>query len=163
MFKQESFLKVIKRFAKDNTFGSGIQMEITEGTLMENTQENITLLKELKDMNIALAIDDFGIGYSSLSYLKSFPIDKLKIDISFIQNIETELEDRLIIKSIISLAKNLKLKVVAEGVETQKQFTFLKRHQCDEIQGYFAYKPMDTQHYFELLQSRKPDPAVSIA
>ena len=118
-----------------------IELEITESLIMENAAHSIQVMKRLKDMGFALAIDDFGTGYSSLSYLKQFPIDTLKIDQAFIRNLEKDEHDKSIVSAIVDLAKHLKLKTVAEGVETEGQLAFLQELQCDYIQGFLFSKP----------------------
>jgi diguanylate cyclase (GGDEF)-like protein/PAS domain S-box-containing protein len=121
---------------------SNLELEITETAVMQDAEAAIALLKEMKDMGVRLAMDDFGTGYSSLSYLKQLPIDKLKIDQSFVRDIAHDPDDAAIVSTIISMARNLKLKVVAEGVETNGQLTFLNQHGCDEGQGYYFAKPV---------------------
>jgi len=102
----------------------------------------LSVLQELKAMGLKLAIDDFGTGYSSLSYLKQFPVSKLKIDRSFIRDVAGNSDDAAITTAIISMAKSLNLKVIAEGVENEAQMSFLRARQCDEIQGYYFSKPL---------------------
>jgi EAL domain-containing protein (putative c-di-GMP-specific phosphodiesterase class I) len=109
-------------------------------------------LHNLKKIGIKLSIDDFGTGYSSLSYLKRFPIDKLKIDQSFIRDITCDIGDEKIVRAIISLAQALNLTVIAEGVETQEQLSFLRSHQCDEMQGYWYSKPLPAADMAKLLK-----------
>jgi EAL domain-containing protein (putative c-di-GMP-specific phosphodiesterase class I) len=104
-------------------------------------------------MGVQLALDDFGTGYSSLSYLRRFPIDALKIDRSFVQEITSESNDAPIIRAVISMGTSIKLRVVAEGVETQEQLAFLQAHHCDEGQGYYFSPPVVAQQFAELLKS----------
>ena len=111
--------------------------------MMGNTDKVLRILSELKEMNIQLAVDDFGTGYSSLGYLRRFPIDRLKIDRSFIDDVPGSQHDATIAKAIISLAHNLNLNVIAEGVETRAQLGFLAANGCDEIQGYLLSRPLD--------------------
>ncbi len=118
-------------------------IELTESMLMDNTEETIQKLNEIKKMGILIAIDDFGTGYSSLSYLTRLPVDKLKIDRAFVAEITNLDNDSTIIKTIIAMAKNLNLKVVAEGAEAKAEIDFLKEADCDEIQGYYYSKPLD--------------------
>jgi EAL domain-containing protein (putative c-di-GMP-specific phosphodiesterase class I) len=127
---------------KENIDLKHIELELTESMLMDDVSKNIETMLKLKDLQIKLAIDDFGTGYSSLSYLKKFPIDRLKIDKMFIDGISTNEEDKIIVKTIISMSHNLGFKVIAEGVETKQQFDFLKTHGCDGIQGYYFSKPV---------------------
>lgn len=119
-----------------------IELEITEGIMMSNMDETIAKLKHLSDMGFVIAIDDFGTGYSSLSYLRKLPIDKLKIDQSFVRDLDTDKDSRDIIRCIMSLAKSLDLAVIAEGVETEANELFLKELGCDEGQGYLYSKPI---------------------
>lgn len=120
-----------------------LELEITESTVMRQTDATLAILKKLKDLGVSLAIDDFGTGYSSLAYLKRFPVDKLKIDKSFITDVPKSRDHNAIVTAIISLAHALSLRVVAEGVETEAQLEFLQGAGCDLIQGYLAGKPID--------------------
>jgi len=119
-----------------------LELELTESLLLSNADATFSVLQELKAMGLKLAIDDFGTGYSSFSYLKHFPIGKLKIDQSFIRDVAIGPDDAAITAAIISMARTLNLKVIAEGVETEAQMSFLRAHQCDEIQGYYFSKPL---------------------
>jgi len=119
-----------------------LELEITESVAMENPQATIDLLNQLRSLGIKLAIDDFGTGYSSLSYLKLLPFDRLKIDRSFVKDIESDANDAAICSATIALAHNLGLELVAEGVETEAQLNFLKEQKCDAAQGYFFSKPI---------------------
>ena len=121
---------------------SCLELEITESILMEHNETVVSALYELSKIGIRLAIDDFGTGYSSLSYLKRFPIQTLKIDRAFIKDIPYDPDDVAITLAIIALAKNMHLKVVAEGVETEQQLELLRQHECDELQGFYFGKPM---------------------
>ncbi len=124
-----------------------LELEITESIIMKRPEEVISILHQLKAMGVKLSIDDFGTGYSSLNYLRKFPIDLLKIDKAFIRDVATNKEDRLIVKGIIALAKSLNLEVLAEGVETIEQQTFLRDEGCDYIQGYYIGKPMKSSDF----------------
>ncbi|HET8706935.1 MAG TPA: EAL domain-containing protein, partial [Pseudomonadales bacterium] len=128
---------------------SMLEFEITESVLMHNLNQGIAILKDLKALGVGLAIDDFGIGYSSLNYLKRFPIDTLKIDRSFVMDIPQDKSDMEIAAAVIAMAHKLELKVVAEGVETEEQLKFLQENHCDLCQGYFFGKPMPLNYWFE--------------
>ena len=132
-----------------------LELEITESAVMENPQEAIKVLERLGRMGVTLAIDDFGTGYSSLAYLKLFPIDHLKIDRSFVADIEHDLNDRAIAFGTIALAHSLGLKVIAEGVETEDQLDLLRGNRCDEVQGYLLSKPMNSGTPFAFLHARQ--------
>jgi diguanylate cyclase (GGDEF)-like protein len=130
-----------------------LELELTEGMLIENIASTHETLKALKAMGVTLAIDDFGTGYSSLSYLKHFPLDRLKIDKSFVLEMaEKSGDSAAIVQAIIALAHSLKLTVIAEGVERQDQVEFLKQHCCDEMQGFFFSRPLTSVALEELLQ-----------
>ena len=121
---------------------SALSLEITEGIASKNVEQNVQMLQSLRSLGLSISIDDFGTGYSSLAYLKRFPLNTLKIDRSFIQDIESNEDDREITKAIIAMGQNLKLKVLAEGVENVKQLAILKSSGCDYIQGYYFSKPL---------------------
>lgn len=141
-FQHRHFLEQLRHAIHVNKADpSKIELEITESLIMENADQSIRIMKRLKDMGFALAIDDFGTGYSSLSYLKKFPIDTLKVDQTFVRNLESDENDQSIVRAIVDLAKHLNLKTVAEGVETEGQWHFLKSLECDYIQGYLFSKP----------------------
>lgn len=120
---------------------------------MRNDEHVITTLKELKSLGVHLSIDDFGTGYSSLSYLKRFPIDTLKIDRSFVNDITTNTDDAAIARAIIAMAHSLKLEVVAEGVETKAQLDFLQEHQCDMVQGYLYSPAVPADKFPEIINT----------
>ncbi|WP_324791549.1 putative bifunctional diguanylate cyclase/phosphodiesterase [Sulfuricurvum sp.] len=150
------FLATLDRIIQETECNpSLIELEITETSILENPEKMIALLEVIKAKGFHISIDDFGTGYSSLSYLKNLPIDKLKIDISFIRNITTEAKNQTIVKTIIALAKGLKMKVLAEGVETDEEFTFLHENDIDSIQGYDYYKPMPSADIKPLLLHNK--------
>ncbi|MCS3515959.1 EAL domain-containing response regulator [Pseudomonas grimontii] len=131
-----------------------LEVELTEGSLMENTQHTIASLQRLRAMGVKISIDDFGTGYSSLAYLRRFPIDTLKIDIAFIREVTSNPQDAAITRTIIELAHSLNLRVVAEGVETQAQLAFLKQAGCDQIQGYLFSRPLSAAALERLLLER---------
>ena len=128
-----------------------LELELTESTLLSNADVMFPMLEELRAMGLKLAIDDFGTGYSSLSYLKQLPVSKLKIDRSFIRDVAVDPDDAAITAAIISMAKALNLKVIAEGVENESQMSFLRAHQCDLIQGYYFSKPLTADEVAEKL------------
>ncbi|KAF0217439.1 MAG: PAS/PAC sensor-containing diguanylate [Geobacteraceae bacterium] len=130
-----------------------LELELTESSIMENIKETTKILYAIREMGISLAIDDFGTGYSSLSYLKRFPIHKLKIDRSFVRDIPANPDDMAITRAIIAMAQSLKLKVTAEGVETEEQLMFMSEHDCDELQGYFISRPVPVRELVDFLQS----------
>jgi predicted signal transduction protein with EAL and GGDEF domain/CheY-like chemotaxis protein len=141
-----------------------LELELTETALMSNAERTIQVLSALKELGIRVAIDDFGTGYSSLAYLQRFPIDKLKIDIAFVRDITTNPNDAAIALAIISMAHSLKLRVIAEGVETRPQLEYLRRNRCDEIQGYFFSRPLAAADMGALAESGRslpPDPNVA--
>jgi diguanylate cyclase (GGDEF)-like protein/PAS domain S-box-containing protein len=143
-FYQATLAKSIERILdKTGLPPQCLELEITESMMMGNTEKVLSILSELKEMGIQLAVDDFGTGYSSLGYLRRFPIDRLKIDRSFIDDVPSSQHDATITRAIISLAHNLGLGVIAEGVETRAQLDFLAQNGCDEIQGYLLSKPLD--------------------
>lgn len=130
-----------------------LEIELTESTLMRNAEEAVSMLNELHALGIGIAIDDFGTGYSSLSYLKRLPVDRLKIDRSFVADIGTSGDDETITAAIIALAHELRLQVIAEGVETSAQFAFLRERACDELQGYFFAPPLPGEEAAALLRA----------
>jgi EAL domain-containing protein (putative c-di-GMP-specific phosphodiesterase class I) len=131
-----------------------LELEITESIAMQNADYTIVILRELKDMGVQISLDDFGTGYSSLSYLKKFPIDSLKIDQSFIRDLQSDTNDAAIAHAVIVLAHSLKLKVIAEGVETREQERFLREHDCDRFQGYLFSNPVPAPVLETLLRQR---------
>lgn len=132
-----------------------LEIELTESLVMADVDRAIGILRELKALGVQLSIDDFGTGYSSLSYLKRFPIDVLKIDRSFVNDITIDPDDAAIVASIISLAHSLRLDVIAEGVETEEQLTYLREHNCDQIQGYFFSRPVTAEAFSVMLKDGK--------
>lgn len=151
-FKQNDLVKNIKGTLEDIGLDSKyIIFEITENTALEDLDHTIKILNQLKEMNIKIALDDFGTGYSSLNYLKKLPIDYLKLDKSFIKNVTTKSKDQAITKSLIDLAHEIGLEVVAEGIETEEQYQYLKEINCDVGQGYFFNKPVPTEEFERII------------
>ncbi len=132
-----------------------LEVELTESLVMSDVELAVGILKHLKSVGVQLSIDDFGTGYSSLAYLKRFPIDALKIDQSFVRDITNDQDDAAIVASIISLAHNLRLQVIAEGVETNEQIAFLRRQHCDEIQGFYFSPPVSSEAFEAMLREGK--------
>lgn len=130
-----------------------LELEITEGIMMTNTQSAVAFLDEMQKLGVQLAIDDFGTGFSSLSYLKKLPLNKLKIDQSFVRDIEADESDDAIVRSIIGLGHQFKLKVIAEGTETLAQLDFLRVNGCDEIQGYFYSRPLPADEFIKFVSA----------
>ncbi|MEF3311684.1 EAL domain-containing protein [Paenibacillus sp. GYB004] len=157
-FRQQNLPAVIARILRQAGLRPQyLELEITESVAMQNVNRNILMMRELKEMGVKISIDDFGTGYSSLSYLKKFPIDVLKVDRSFISGIHEDPDHAAIVNAIIVLAKTLKLKVTAEGVETEEQYIFLRQHHCDEAQGYLFGKPMPPDTFEEWVRLNTTD------
>jgi EAL domain-containing protein (putative c-di-GMP-specific phosphodiesterase class I) len=132
--------------------GMYLGLELTENVLMESVAEVKEIFQRLRKKGVSFIIDDFGTGYSNLHYLMHYPITKLKIDKTFIESLDKDSIEAPIIKAIISMAHNLKMKVIAEGVETEEQLKFLSENQCDEVQGFFFSKPIEANAYTQLLK-----------
>ncbi|MGB4073449.1 EAL domain-containing protein [Pseudomonas sp.] len=142
-FQRSNFVDSVRAVLhKHQLDASLLELEITEGVLLNHAERAIETLHQLKKLGVRIAIDDFGTGFSSLNYLKRLPIDKVKIDRSFVEEIISDQHDAAITQGIISMAHHLRLKVIAEGVETEPQFAFLKKSHCDLFQGYYFAKPM---------------------
>ncbi len=141
--------------AETNISAHSLGFEITEGIAMKNVDHNIRMLEQLKELGLNISIDDFGTGYSSLAYLKRFPLNTLKIDRSFIQDITHNTDDREITKAIIAMGQNLNLKVLAEGVETRAQLDILRNSGCDYIQGYYYSRPLPAREVLPYLQEQQ--------
>lgn len=145
---------IIATLGKNRMRPEELELEITESVLMENPDKAAGLLRDIRGLGVRIAIDDFGTGYSSLAYLKKFPVNTLKIDQAFITDIVRDNNDGAIVGSILSMAKNLNLKVVAEGVETLGQLDLLRKMGCDEIQGYYYSKPLPPEGLAEFLKKQ---------
>jgi EAL domain-containing protein (putative c-di-GMP-specific phosphodiesterase class I) len=149
-FKQEALATAVYDALRESGLDPRLlEMELTESLIMHDTEAAIRILLRLREIGVDISVDDFGTGHSSLSYLTRLPISALKIDQSFVQEIKgNDLRDEgIVAQAIISLARNLKLKVVGEGVETEAQFQFLKKYDCDEVQGYHFGRPMPAPEF----------------
>jgi diguanylate cyclase len=156
-FLHPDFLCKIERLLQQMPIDpASLELEITEGAVMEQTESAIALLHKLRGLGLKLSIDDFGTGYSSLAYLKRFPIDKLKIDQSFVRQLQPNSQDAAIVEAIIGLGHNLGIKVIAEGVETIEQRAWLKRLSCDEIQGYYYSRPLSDEYVLPFVLRQSP-------
>lgn len=151
-FQQSTFIPTVVEILKETKLEPAwLELELTEGSIMKDPEQAIEKLRELRMMGISIAIDDFGTGYSSLSYLKRFPIDTLKIDKSFVQDVCIDPDDASIVKAIVTLGHALDLKIVAEGVETQDQLEYLTLLGCDVLQGFLFSEPLGVNEFHELL------------
>jgi diguanylate cyclase (GGDEF)-like protein/PAS domain S-box-containing protein len=158
-FRQEGFCELIGRVLHEAGLAPQyLELELTESLLLANADVTLSVLRELKAMGVTLAIDDFGTGYSSFSYLRQFRVSKLKIDRSFIRDVAVKPDDAAITTAIISMARSLNLKVIAEGVENEAQMAFLRAHHCDEIQGYYFSKPLAVDKIADILRGNNPGP-----
>jgi EAL domain-containing protein (putative c-di-GMP-specific phosphodiesterase class I) len=157
-FRQEAFCGLVRKVLQETGLPPQyLELELTESLLLANAQLMLSVVKELRDMGVTLAIDDFGTGYSNFSYLRRYRISKLKIDRSFIRDVAVKPDDAAIATAIISMAKSLNLKVIAEGVEDEVQMSFLRAHQCDEIQGYYFSKPLTVDKVADKLRGDTPE------
>jgi diguanylate cyclase (GGDEF)-like protein len=139
-----------------------VELEITEGALVEDVEKSIEILNELKQWGIHISIDDFGTGYSSLSYLKKFPLDTLKIDQSFVRDLLKDPDDAAIVSAIIAMAKSLRFSVIAEGVETAEQLNYLAANGCNEVQGYFTGRPVPAEEFVQFLVKKSEFPVLKL-
>jgi len=150
--ESKEMISDLKSILKETGFeASRLELEITEREMMKNPDATILILNEIKKLGISISIDDFGTGHSSLAYIKRLPIDKLKIDKSFIDELPNDKEDVAIVRSVISIAKNLQIDIIAEGVETQEQRNFLLHEGCTKVQGYLYSKPLNASDYKKFL------------
>jgi EAL domain-containing protein (putative c-di-GMP-specific phosphodiesterase class I) len=152
-FQQDDFISQVQSIVKDYSINPNLfKLELTESMLVENVQEVKTKMKLLREIGIRISLDDFGTGYSSLQHLKSLPLDQIKIDKSFVRDINSDSGNNSIIKTIIVMAHGLNLNVIAEGVETEEQRLFLEHAGCNHYQGYLFSKPVPIDQFEELLQ-----------
>ena len=151
-FTQSSFVDVVSSILDETGVDPrNLELELTETTLMVNADATVNTLFRLKELDLSIVVDDFGAGYSSLGYLKNFPIDRLKIDRSFVRDVCNNPNDRAIVEAIIAVASRLDLEVIAEGVETPEQLAFLQMQGCEEFQGFYFHRPMPEEQLLELL------------
>lgn len=158
-FKQPEFVDLVQRIISETGVNaSKVELELTESILMDNLELTLEVLTRLRSMGVRMAIDDFGTGYSSLNYLKQFPVDTLKIDKSFISGLPENADDAQITRTIMSMAHNLGLGVIAEGVETEDQLRFLQGIKCEEVQGFYFSKPLPADDLMDFTQKKHVSP-----
>ena len=163
-FRQTMLRQLVKRMLHETGVAPELlEIELTESVIMDDIQTSSTLLRELKKMGVHISMDDFGTGYSSLSLLKRLPLDTLKIDRSFVRDITKDADDAAIVDAVISLAHSLRLRVIAEGVETSEQLEFLRARGCDEVQGYLYSRPLPVAGVEKWLREFNPDYHVKLA
>jgi diguanylate cyclase (GGDEF)-like protein/PAS domain S-box-containing protein len=162
-FRHESFLEnLFAILAKTGLDPSLLELEITESVLMKHAASAAAILQTIRESGIRVTVDDFGTGYSSLSYLRKFPVDSLKIDQSFVRQISVEGDDSTIVRAVIGMALGLKLRVIAEGVETQEEVAFLRACRCEEAQGYYFSRPVPAERFATLLRNGIPECSVIV-
>jgi len=155
-FAQHDLVQMVcSALAESGLGASSLELEITETTAMQNAEISVEVLRALREIGVGISIDDFGMGYSSLNYLKRFPITAVKIDRAFVNDLTANDGDAAIVSAVISMARSLRLRVVAEGVETAEQFAFLRSKECDEAQGYYFSRPMMTEDVTRMLIDRR--------
>ncbi|MBF0588612.1 MAG: EAL domain-containing protein [Magnetococcales bacterium] len=151
-FRQKGLPQMIAKALKESDLPAHyVELEITESMVMDDVDEAIVVLNELKEMGLHISVDDFGAGYSSLNYLKRFPIHALKIDQSFVRDLASDADDAAIVSAIISMAHSLHLAVIAEGVETEQQMKFLQQKGCEQLQGFLFSQPVPPENFQKLL------------
>jgi EAL domain-containing protein (putative c-di-GMP-specific phosphodiesterase class I)/CheY-like chemotaxis protein len=165
-FQDRNFAALVGRILREARVAPDmLELELTESLLMSDAEEAVQMLRELKRLGVGLSIDDFGTGYSSLAYLKRFPLDTIKIDRGFVRDAICDPDDATLTLTIINLAHSLKVRVVAEGVETPGQLKFLREHGCDEMQGFIFARPMEvadcTRALMENRRLPNPEPALA--
>ena len=156
-FHQDSFVEYVKGLLKEMKMsGDLLELELTENILLDQTAETVSKIEALKEVGVLFSIDDFGTGYSSMAYLKQLPLDRLKIDKSFVSDITTNINDAHIVKTIIGMSHNLGLELIAEGVETEEEMKFLLENGCDDFQGYYFARPMPAMKVIEFCDAYRP-------
>jgi diguanylate cyclase (GGDEF)-like protein/PAS domain S-box-containing protein len=162
-FRDDNFLESVFAILSETGLDPrSLELELTESVLMKRAESAASVLKTLRARGVQIAVDDFGTGYSSLSYLRKFPIDALKIDQSFVRQITSAPDDTTIVTAVISMGRSMKLRVVAEGVETREELAFLQAHQCDEAQGFYFSRPVLPQQFATLLKTGIPEQAIVV-
>ena len=162
-FRHKNFLEGLFAILAETGVDPGfLELELTESVLMKQAASTAVILQTLRKRGVRVAIDDFGTGYSSLSYLRKFPVDAVKIDQSFIRQISTAGDDTTIVKAVIGMARGLKLRVIAEGVETREELAFLRAYQCDEAQGYYFSRPVPPAQFAMLLKNGLPESGIVV-
>ncbi|MGQ0486697.1 MAG: sensor domain-containing protein [Hyphomicrobiales bacterium] len=162
-FRNENFLDGLFAILGETGFDPRcLEVDLTESVLMKRAESAVSILHGLRERGVQVAVDDFGTGYSSLSYLRKFPVDALKIDQSFVRQISAASDDTAIVRAVIGMARSLRLRVVAEGVETPEELVFLRAQHCDEAQGYYFSRPLPAQQFAKLLRTGIPEPAVVV-
>jgi EAL domain-containing protein (putative c-di-GMP-specific phosphodiesterase class I) len=152
-FRQSDFFTLVHSVLLETGLrGHRLELEITEGVLIDDSSAALAVLRRAKALGVRIALDDFGTGFSSLSYLQSFPFDKIKIDRSFIESLDSNPQSATIVRGVLGLARGLELPVIAEGVETEEQLAFLKREGCDGIQGYLMGRPRPIEDYSDWIK-----------
>jgi diguanylate cyclase len=157
-FRQESLIENVRgALSAARLEPRYLELELTESAVMQDAESSVQIMRRLSDLGLRISVDDFGTGYSSLSYLRRLPLDKLKIDRSFIREVVSSRDDAEIVRAIVSLAHSLHLKVIAEGVETAEQLNFLRTLGCDQYQGYYCSKPLPPAEFIAFLPHRPTD------
>jgi len=152
-FKRHDFVRTVSSLVNTHQVNPNhLKMELTESVLLSDVSDVVAKMHLLKAMGVRLSLDDFGTGYSSLSYLKQLPLDQIKIDQSFVMNMTTEPNDAIMVKTIIGLAENFRMEVIAEGVETDDHLTLLKQYGCKLFQGYLFSRPVPIDEFEGLLK-----------
>jgi EAL domain-containing protein (putative c-di-GMP-specific phosphodiesterase class I) len=155
-FQQHDLVEMVRSALEDAQLAaSSLELEITETTAMQNGEATVETLRALRKLGVGISIDDFGMGYSSLNYLKRFPITAVKIDRAFVNDLTTSDGDAAIVTAVIGMARSLRLRVVAEGVETAEQFAFLRAKDCDEAQGFYFSRPVSAEEVSRMLLERR--------
>jgi EAL domain-containing protein (putative c-di-GMP-specific phosphodiesterase class I) len=154
-FKEKSLIsRVVSALQDSGLEAQYLELELTESLVMQDVEQAVATMRELQSLGVQLSIDDFGTGYSSLAALKTFPVARLKIDKSFINDLPNDENDKAVASAVISLGQKLNLRVIAEGVETDDQVAFLRQNNCDEMQGYHFSKPVPAVDIEKMLRAR---------